>query len=172
MYRAITFIELLTVLSITVISLYFISPVIFRFSDYIIFQYEIDQIKSFFHQVQTKSRYSQQGYSVTLANQNNQWCLIAIQKENTAQHICDCFHLSSCHIENKHYFIYHNRYPSEIRSNSLYPKHFINISSNAGNSNESCLKLVVNKLFDVVQIDDKGMIYVAQKNKRTQCRLL
>ncbi|MCK3655127.1 hypothetical protein A4G19_04930 [Pasteurellaceae bacterium Macca] len=97
--------------------------------------------------------------------------MIAIEKEKNKQIKCDCLNLNYCQF-NTPYFIYHNQYPSVVKSQNLYPNHFLNLSSQSGKLDPSCLKIEVNQLSEVIQLDQNGMIYVAQTSKRTNCRSL
>lgn len=174
MYRAITLIEILTTFVVMAISLYFLLPVIFHLPDPVLLNNEIDRVKSFLYQVQTKARYQQQRYSITVKQPqgNKQWCMIAIAKKNSKQTACDCSNINSCNITGE-YYLYTSQLKSiKLISNSLYPKVFMNIDGVAGRLETVCLGLSYHHSQQVLQFDSNGIINVAQQNKRTKCREL
>lgn len=172
MHRAITLIELLITLTVMIVAIYFISPIIFHLPDPIIIQNEVDQIRAFIYQIQTKARYHKQNYSITV-NQNqsdNRWCIVAIAKKSTKQTACDCLNIKNCEIQDGYFSYQPFSQKIKLKSNSLYPKVFFNIDGRTGQLGEKCLGLRLNNISEVLQFNSDGVINVAQKNKRTQCR--
>lgn len=172
MYKAITLIETLTAILIMVIATYFISPVIFTLQDKIALQREIENIQSFIYQIQTKARYSNRNYTLTISQRNNQWCMIAVIKpiNSSKQVICDCLNKSFCALEEE-YHLYTPSYPQTVLKNkSLYPKSFINIDGVSGQLESKCINISLNKESDVLQFTQLGRVYVAEKNKRSSCK--
>ncbi|QGM80052.1 pilus assembly FimT family protein [Otariodibacter oris] len=169
MYRAFTLIELLTVLSITFISIYFISPVIYRLQDQIILSSEIENIRSFFYLIQSKARYTKQNYSVNIKQDDKSFCIIAIKKIDGLFNKCNCFSINLCDIQSE-YFIYRNiSNDILLKSNGLYPKPFLSIDGRSGKLESKCLGLRRNNEGRVLQFDQNGLINVIQKKKRSKC---
>ncbi|WP_301099771.1 Type II secretory pathway, pseudopilin PulG [Otariodibacter sp.] len=169
MYRAFTLIELLTVLSITFISIYFLSPIIYRLQDQIILSSEIENIRSFFYQIQSKARYTKQNYSVSIKQNQHDFCIIAIQKTDRKFNKCNCFSINSCNIQSE-YFIYHNISDNiALKSNGIYPKPFLSIDGKSGKLESKCLGIQKNNNDKILQFDQNGLINVIQKKKRSQC---
>nr|WP_314740293.1 Type II secretory pathway, pseudopilin PulG [uncultured Haemophilus sp.] len=172
MWRAFTLIEILITLSILIISILFVSPVLFSLQDRWALESEIENITSFIYQIQTKARFQKKNYSLTIAQNNDEkkWCIIAIQKESTKQVTCNCLNINSCVI-NGEYHLYQNQHQNIVLKNkSLFPKSFISIDGNAGRLESKCINISINKESEVLQFDQWGRIYVSPKNKRTTCR--
>lgn len=172
MYRAITLIETLTAIAVMVIAIYFISPVIFILQDRIALHREIENIQSFIYQIQTKSRYSNRNYTLTLSQNNNQWCMIAVIKpiNSTKQIICDCLNKQFCHLDEE-YHLYTPSYPNILLKNkSLYPKSFINIDGVSGQLESKCINISLNQESEILQFTQLGRVYVAEKSKRSSCK--
>lgn len=172
MYKAITLIEMLTAMAIIVISIYFISPIIFTFQDRIALNSEIENIQSFIYQIQTKARYSKRNYTLTISQQNNRWCMVAVIKpvNSNKKIICNCLMKNSCN-QNEEYHLYKPTHQSIVLKNkSLYPKSFINIDGVSGQLESKCIHLNLNKESDILQFDQLGRVYVAAKNKRSTCK--
>ncbi|WP_373767539.1 Tfp pilus assembly protein FimT/FimU [Glaesserella sp.] len=172
MFRAFTLIELLTAFTVVVISLYFISPTIFRIQENILLHQEIDQIKTFLYQVQSHSRYAKKHYSLTVSQREEEkkWCMIAIEKSYSKQRVCDCFNLPSCNISS-HYYVYHNIHPQiQLKSNSLYPRAFIDIDGRSARLSPKCLDMRTNHAREIIQFDQNGVVNVVQEQKRSTCR--
>lgn len=172
MYKAITLIETLTTIAIMVIAIYFVSPVIFTLQDRIALNQEIENIQSFIYQIQTKARYSKRNYTLTLSQQNNRWCMIAVIKpiNSTKQVICDCLNKQFCNL-NEEYHLYTPIHQNILlRNNSLYPKSFINIDGVSGKLESKCINISLNQESDILQIEQLGRVYVAEKNKRSTCK--
>lgn len=172
MYKAVTLIELLITLVVMVISIYFLSPIIFQLSAPIVLNNEIDQIKSFIYHIQTQARYQKRSYSITIRQNsaNHQWCMIAIEKKSSKETACDCLNLKSCRLTSA-YSLYHT-YLNQIKlkSNRLYPNVFMNIDGVAGRLETTCLGLAYRNVQQIVQFETNGLINIAQPHKRTQCR--
>ncbi|WP_369828919.1 Tfp pilus assembly protein FimT/FimU [Glaesserella sp. 15-184] len=168
-FRAITFIETLFAITILAIALYFISPTIFRLQDHILLNNEIDQIKAFIYQIQTKARYQKQNYSISISQNitEKKWCMIAVEKISDKQIPCNCLNIQSCPIQ-KSYYLYETK-NSVVKNNSLYPKVFVNVDGKSGRLEAKCLRVTVNKIYDILQIEQNGVINVIQKGKRTTC---
>lgn len=172
MLRSFTLIEILIAIAVLTIATFFISPVIFTLQDKFALNSEIKHIQSFIYQIQTKARYSQESYSISISQNINdkQWCIIAIKKETSEQIICDCLNINSCIIKNYAY-LYKNKYPNIILKNkSLYPKSFISIDGAAGRLESKCINISRNKESEILQFDQWGRIYVMEKNKRSNCK--
>lgn len=172
MYRAITLIELLITFIIIIISIYFISPVLFNIQIPVLLNNEIDQIKTFIYKVQTQARYKKQRYSLTISQDkiNHNWCIIAIEKQNSKEIICDCLNIKTCNLFSK-YYIYKSKLKNlELKSKNLYPNSFMNIYGNAGRLETVCLGLKYSQYQKVIQFDANGIVNVAQDSKRTKCR--
>ncbi|QIM62218.1 Type II secretory pathway, pseudopilin PulG [Pasteurellaceae bacterium Orientalotternb1] len=170
MYRAITLIELLIALAVISITLYFLSPSIYQIQDPILLNNEIDKIKAFIYQVQTQARYHKQRYSVSISQNNTNWCIIAIAKNNSKETACNCLMSNSCRITSQYYLYHPVSHKVELKSNSLYPKVFMNIDGVTGRLETICLGINLNESRRVIQFDSSGVINVAQQNKRTKCR--
>lgn len=173
-YKAISLIELLITLAVMVIAIYFISPAIFHLPDPIILNNEVEQIRSFFYQIQTKARFTKTNYSLSVSQKNNQWCIIAIEKaEENKEITCNCLNLLSCTIPAS-YHLYKSKesikHKVSLKSKDLYPNSFINIDGITGKLESKCLGLRINKSQLVMQFNEYGVINVAQQDKRTECR--
>lgn len=171
---AFSLIEITITIFILVISIYFISPVVFSLKDKFALQSEIENIQSFIYQVQSKARFNNQNYSLTISQKEfeKKWCIIAVKKEknSTKQIICDCLNIQSCNLNDEH-FIYKPQYKNIIVKNkSLYPKSFINIDGLAGRLESKCLNVSLNKESEILQFDQWGRVYVSPKNKRSTCK--
>lgn len=172
MYRAVALIELLITLVIIIISIYFISPILFRIQIPILLNNEIDQIKTFIYKIQTQARYKKQRYSLTISQNKTtyDWCIIAIEKHSSKEIICDCLNITNCKLDSS-YYIYKSKLKNlELKSKNIYPNSFMNIYGNAGRLETVCLGLKYNQYQKVIQFDANGIINVAQDNKRTKCR--
>lgn len=172
MYKAITLIEILTTITIMVIVIYFVSPSIYTLQDRIVLDNEIDNIRSFIYQIQAKSRYSKRNYTITLSQQNNHWCMIAVIKpiNSSKQVVCDCLNKQFCDL-NEEYHLYTPLYNNIVLKNkSLYPKSFINIDGVSGQLESKCINISLNNENDILQLTPLGRVYVAEKNKRSTCK--
>ncbi|MGX2969641.1 pilus assembly FimT family protein [Ursidibacter sp. B-7004-1] len=170
MYRAFTIIELLTTLAISIIATYFISPIFFKIQDYFILNNHINQIRSFFYQVQSKAYYSKQNYSFTIHSDKQDWCIIALEKVDDKKKLsCDCLNLPSCNISGNYLIYKHKHYGVNFRSKSLYPNTFINLDGKSGRVESKCLGLSINKLSETLHFEQNGVVNVIQKNKRSNC---
>ncbi|WP_150540063.1 type II secretion system protein [Actinobacillus vicugnae] len=174
MFKAFTLIEVLISFTILVISIYFISPIIFHYNDIIALNNEIASLQSFIYQLQTKSRYEKSNYTLTISQnkQNNHWCVIAIKKnkKDKKQIICNCLNTKSCQLENEHHIYFNQNKDIHLKNNSLYPKAFINIDGLAGRLESKCLYLSRHNTDEILQLDQWGRIYVIPKYKRSNCK--
>lgn len=174
MFRAVSLIETLITLTLIVISVYFISPIFFRFHDSYLVNSEAEQIKSFIYQIQAKARYTKTAYSINFVENsgNNRWCMVAIQKLESGREICNCFQPKSCRNQ-ANYSIYPNQFPTvSMKTNKRYPQYTLDIDGVSAGMEEGCLKLIRNSYSQILQFDPRGMINVAQPNARTECRNL
>lgn len=170
MYRAISLVELLTILAVMAISLLFFSPVLFQIQSPIVLANEVDQIKSFIYQVQTTARYQQTAFSVSFNQQHHNWCMVAVEKIGSKQTACDCFNVKRC-AKNTRYFLYESKVPSLVLvSKKKFPAVFMNVDGTTGKIESICLGLRIKDVQQTVQFNENGVISVAQKGKRTQCR--
>lgn len=172
MLKSFSLLEILITIAILAISLLFISPVVFYLQDTIAINSEIENIQSFIYQIQNKARFTKQNYTLTISqdNQNKKWCIIAVQKPNSKQVICDCLNINSCNLQTE-YHLYQNQQQNIILKNkSLYPKAFINIDGLAGRLESKCINISLNKENEILQFDQWGRVYVSQKNKRSTCK--
>ncbi|OOH91460.1 Type II secretory pathway, pseudopilin PulG [Pasteurellaceae bacterium 15-036681] len=167
--KAFSLIETLITLVILILSLYFISPIFFKLHDHLLLNKEIDQVKAFIYQIQSKARYQKQNYSISINQDNQQWCMVAVAKLDSKQIACDCLNINSCLIKDE-YRLYHSHNALTLKSNSLYPKVFMNVDGNAGRLESKCLGFALNNEKDVIQFEQNGVVYVIQKNKRSTCR--
>lgn len=170
MYRAITLINLLITLAIIAITFSFFSPSLYQIQEPILLNNEIDKIKAFIYQIQTQARYHKQHYSVSISQNNTNWCMIAIAKNNRKETACNCLMLKSCNITDRYYVYQPISHKIKLKSNSLYPKVFMNIDGVTGRLETVCLGVNLNESHRVIQFDSSGVINVAQQNKRTKCR--
>ncbi|WP_373778417.1 Tfp pilus assembly protein FimT/FimU [Glaesserella sp.] len=172
MFRAVTLIELLVTLALVVISFYFISPVLFRIQEHILITHEIDQIKTFVYQVQSRARYSKKNYSFTISQQEQEknWCIIAIEKIDNRQIICDCLNISGCHIQTGYYLYQASNNQLLLKNNSLYPKAFIDIDGKSARLSPKCLEISSNSVREILQFDQNGVVNVVQDGKRSSCK--
>lgn len=169
MYRAITVIELLITLSITVIALYFISPIIFSLQDHILVQREMDNIKAFFYKIQSQARYQQQNYAISIAQNNTRWCIIAVAKNSEKQTACNCLNLSSCQIKN-HYDVYYNHFNVSLYNKNFYPKIFTHFDGISGNQSTICLNVSSGNEQAILQIQRNGVMNVITGKTRSRCK--
>lgn len=174
MFKAFTLIEILVTFTILVISIHFISPIVFHLNDLIALNSEIDTLQSFLYQLQTKARYDKSNYTLTISqnNMNKNWCVIAIKKakHTKKQVICDCLNTKLCTINNE-FNTYSNRYKGTlIKNKSLYPQAFINIDGKAGRLESKCIHLSLNNVSKILQLDQWGRIYVIPEHKRSHCK--
>ncbi|MDH2997734.1 hypothetical protein A1D22_08425 [Pasteurellaceae bacterium LFhippo2] len=167
--NAFSLIESLVTLLVVVIALYFISPVIFKLHSQMSLDNEIEQIKNFVYHIQTKARYQQKNFSLSINQSRDRWCMVAVENEDEKQIACDCLNLTSCVIP-KSYLLYQSPTRLKLISNSLYPNVFSNIYGVSGQLSNKCLGLEMDNLNEYIQFDPRGVIYVAQKGKRTTCR--
>lgn len=172
MYKAITLIEILATMVVMVIAIYFISPAIFTLQDRIALNSEVANIQSFIYQLQTKARYTKRNYTITISQNDQNWCMVAVRKpiNNTKQIICDCLNKQFCRLEDE-YHIYTPTYPNiKLINKSLYPKSFMNIDGISGRLESKCILMSLNKENDVLQIETLGRVYVAERDKRSTCK--
>lgn len=169
MFRAVTLIELLISIAILFIGIYFISPVIFRLQDYYQVNSEMENIKSFLYQIQTKARFYNQNYAISIVNQSNKWCMVAIAKNSEKTTACDCLNLSSCTL-NSDYLIYQNRYPVSLQNKNMYPKWFTHFDGKSGNQATICLGVSLNQEQAILQIQRNGVINVIRGKTRSRCK--
>lgn len=172
MLKSFSLLEILITIAILVISLLFISPVIFRLQDSIALNSEIENIQSFIYQIQNKARFSKRNYTLTISqnNQTKKWCIIAVQKPSSKQLICDCLNINSCHLQTE-YLLYQNQQQNIVLKNkSIYPKAFINIDGLAGRLESKCINISRNNESEIIQLDQWGRVYVSSKNKRSTCK--
>ncbi|MDD0825027.1 Type II secretory pathway, pseudopilin PulG [Mannheimia sp. AT1] len=172
MYKAMTLIEILTTIVVMVIATYFISPIIFTLQDRVALNSEIENIQSFIYQLQTKARYSKRNYTLTISQNDNNWCMVAVRKpiNSTKQIICDCLNKQFCQFEDE-YHIY-TPFHSKIRlkNKSLYPNAFINIDGVSGRLESKCIQISLNQESDILQFETLGRVYVAERDKRSTCK--
>ncbi|MDP8162684.1 Type II secretory pathway, pseudopilin PulG [Pasteurella skyensis] len=170
--KAITLIETLITLCILVISLYFLSPVIFKLQDNHKLNTEIALVKSFIYQVQTKARYHKKRYSLLLSQDvaKQKWCIIAIKKKTRRRVKCNCLNLSSC-AKFDEYLLYKNNIDgSQLNTSLYYPKTFINIDGIAGTLESKCVNISVNQYSEILKFNQYGVVDVIPKNKISRCR--
>lgn len=170
-YSAFSLIETLIALSILVFAIYFISPVYFKINDLFAIRHEIEQVKSFIYQIQSKARYTKQNYTLTVSQNENdgKWCIVALKKNSSKQVVCNCLNIISCPIEE--YLVYYNHFNRvKLVNNSLYPKAFINIDGISGRLESKCIRFEIDKQNDILQLEQNGLIYVMPKNKRSSCK--
>lgn len=169
MYRAITLFETLITLTIVMIALVFISPIIFRLHSHWILDNEIDHLKSFLYRVQKTARYRQQNYLLSMAQDQDRWCIIAVAKKSEKQTACHCGYISSCSFA-QDYFIYRSQKSIRLNSKKQYPKTLANIDGKSGEISATCLNLSIENQQAVLQIQRNGVINVLPQNARTQCK--
>lgn len=165
---------MLITLAILVIATHFISPILFQMYDRIALNNEIANLQSFIYQIQTKARYQQKNYTLTISqnNKTGNWCLIALSKQAGSKNevICDCLNIKHCPANNE-FLLYHNQYRNiQLSNKSLYPNSFINIDGMAGRLESKCLYLRLNQENEILQLDQWGRIYVIPKTKRSNCK--
>lgn len=174
MFKAFTLIEILVTFTILVISIYFISPIIFHINDLITLNSEIDSLQSFLYQLQTKARYNKSNYTLTISqsNKDKKWCVIAIKKSknNKKQIICDCLNIKHCTIHDEHHIYINHHKGTSIKNRSLYPQAFINLDGVAARLESKCLSLSLNNSNEILHLDQWGRIYVMPKHKRSYCK--
>lgn len=169
MYRAITLLETLISLTVLVIAIYFISPFFLRISDPILVANEVENIKAFLIQIQSKARYTNQNYAVSIAQKNKVWCIIAIAKNSEKQTACNCLNIPSCMI-NSDYALYKNTHPVSVYNKNLYPKIFTYFDGKSGNQSTVCLNISTGNEEAILQIQRNGVINVIQGKTRSQCQ--
>lgn len=172
MYRAITFIELLTTIVVMVIALYFLSPILFRLQQPLLLNNEIDQIKSFIYQVQRQSYYQQKDYQLFISQDlaKKQWCLFAFAEKSPDLPPCNCLNRQSCRLPTEYLFYQPQTFQISLSSSNLYPNRFLTFNSKLGTLDDRCLKLSINNQVRILQINSKGVINEPQDNKRSKCR--
>lgn len=171
MLRAVTVIELLVTLTINIIAIYFISPVWFQLQERIMVESEVENVKSFLYQIQDQSRYTNQNYAVTVARNNQDWCIIAFAKNQEKTTACNCLNLTSCDIKNTEYHLYKNTHQVDIYNRNLYPKVLTHFDSKSGNQSTICLNISKGDNQTILQIQRNGVINVISDQKsRSQCK--
>lgn len=170
MFRATTVIELLVTLSIMLIAVYFISPIWFGLQDRILVENEVENLKSFLYQIQDKARYHNQNYALTLAQENSNWCIIAIAKKDEKSTACNCLNLKSCLLTENHYLLYRNIMDVSVYNRRFYPSIFTHFDGKSGNQSTICLNISKGKHQSVLQIQRNGVINVLDVKSRTQCK--
>lgn len=171
MLRAVTTIELLITLAISIIAIYFISPVWFQLQDQILIESELENIKSFLYQIQDNSRYKNQNYALTISRNNQSWCIIAVAKNQEKVTACDCLNLISCDLKETEYQLYNNSHQVDIYNRNLYPKILTHFDGKSGNQSTLCLNISKNNYQAILQIQRNGVINVITDQKsRSQCK--
>lgn len=174
MFRAITLLESLITLVLIVISVYFISPVVFRLHDSYLVENELDHITSFIYQIQSRARYTKTAYSINLVENRaeKRWCMVAIQKQSSQRELCNCFQLSACPRQAAYQLYSIQSEKVEMKTNKQFPQYTLDIDGLSGGMEESCLKLRSHDYEQILQFDPRGVINVAQPNARTECKHL
>lgn len=174
MFRAITLIETLITLALIVISIYFISPVVFRVHDSYLVENELDHITSFIYQIQSRARYTKTAYSINLVENRaeKRWCMVAIQKQRSQRELCNCFQLSACPRQAVYQLYSIQSEKVEMKTNKQFPQYTLDIDGLSGGMEEGCLKLRNRDYEQILQFDPRGVINVAQPNARTECKHL
>lgn len=171
MQRAVTLIELLITLAITIIAIYFISPVWFQLQDQIIVETEVENVKSFLYQIQDQSRYKNQNYALTISKNNQNWCIIAIAKNQEKSTACNCLNLNSCDLKETEYYFYRNSHQVDIYNRNIYPKILTYFDGKSGNQSTLCLNIFKDQSQAILQIQRNGVINVINDQKaRSQCK--
>lgn len=171
MLRAVTTLELLITLAISIIAIYFISPVWFQLQDRIMIENEVENVKSFLYQIQDNSRYKNQNYALTIAKNNQNWCIIAVAKTQEKSTACDCLNLKSCDLNKTEYQLYRNIHQVDIYNRNLYPKILTHFDGKSGNQSTICLNIFKEKNQAILQIQRNGVINVLiDQRARSQCK--
>lgn len=171
MLRAVTIIELLMTLAMTIIAIYFISPVWFQLQDQILIESEVENVKSFLYQIQDKSRYKNQNYALTISKNNQNWCIIAVAKNQEKVTACNCLNVKSCDLKDTEYQLYRNIHQVDIYNRNLYPKILTHFDGKSGNQSTLCLNISKDKNQVILQIQRNGVINVINDQKsRSQCK--
>lgn len=166
-----TIIELMITLVVMVIAVYFISPAIFHLPEPIILNNEIDQVRSFIYRIQSKARYQKKDFTISISqNSENRWCIIAIAKNNNEHTACDCLNIKSCRISDEYFLYQSNLQYIKLKTKDLYPHIFIRMSGKSGRLESKCLGFGLHQYSLELQFNQNGVINVADKSKRTQCR--
>lgn len=168
--KAITLIETLITLIILVVVTYFISPLIFKLQDEIKLQNELEQFRGFIYQVQERARYNKKSYTLSLSQNDKNWCIVAVKKKGRRRQLCNCLDISSCSSFKENWLYLNKIVNSEIKSPLVYPKRFIDINGQTGKLESQCLKIKVNDQETILQFKSYGIIDVISKNENTKCR--
>lgn len=168
MRRAVTLIELLTVLAVSVIALYLLSITLFHLPDPIAVGREVELMRAFFHQVQSEARFSRQNYAITLAREGERWCAIAIAKNDKNQTACNCLMLSSCQL-NSDYRFYQPRYNTTIKPSKWFPAVLTHIDGKSGNNSGGCVNVIKGSENLILQFQQAGVVNVIQGKTRSNC---
>lgn len=171
MLRAVTLIEILITLTITIIATYFISPILFQLKERIIVETEVENVKSFLYQIQDNARFTNKNFALNIAQDSQRWCIIAIAKNNEKHTACDCLNLASCQLYSADYYIYHNQNNVAIYNKNSYPKILTYFDGKSGNQSTICLNISKESHQAILQIQRNGVINVITDQKsRSQCK--
>lgn len=167
--NAFTLIETLLTIAILVIVIFVTFLALFHLQDEFKLNNETKLFESFIYQVQTKARLEKRRYSISLAQQDKNWCAIALQKNDTEEVSCNCLDIENCTSFDS-FLLYKNHFQkSEIYSSRLYPETFINIDGIKGTLESKCLRISVAKKSKILQFYQYGLLNILSENNRSQC---
>lgn len=168
MLKATTLIEILTTLAVAVIGIYFLSPTIFRLQDPFSVQQEAENLRAFFHQIRSTARFQQQNYAISVAQNAQQWCAVAIAKNGTKAPACNCLQSDFCAI-NASYRLYRSQHGTEIKASNLFPAVLTHIDGTSGNNSGGCINIIKGKENQILQFQQAGVVNVIQSKTRSNC---
>lgn len=170
MFRAVTVIELLITLAITVIAGFYFSPTLFRLHDQFVVAQEVENVKSFLYGIQDKARFQNQNYALTIAQNEQGWCIVALAKKRGKQTACNCLTLASCDLNDAEYRLYRNQNAVSIYNKKLFPSILTYVDGKSGNQSSLCLGISKGQSQAILQIQRNGVINVIDQKARSQCK--
>lgn len=167
MYKpAFSIIEVVITIALLALALLWFIPTQSHLNHHIALQQEIDQFRRFFYRLQNRASLFRQHYSLTLSQRDGKWCLIAAKKRNQ-QIKCDCLQPTQC--LSSEFFIYQPLFPEiSVRSNSLYPHIFLELSGDSGNSSVKCLQFVAGQSQRILKFE-RGLVSEYPEKNRSKC---
>lgn len=169
MIRAFNLLEATITLTISVIALYFISPIFFRLHDHLLVQRESELLTAFLYQIQTTARLTRTNYAILVTQQAEKWCVMAVAKNSEKLPACHCFNPSLCPA-NSEFTLYFPQTQSELKANRQYPAVLTHIDGNSGNNSGGCLNIYKDESRAILQFQQMGVINVVKGKTRSQCQ--
>lgn len=169
MVRAVNTLEVAITLMISVIALYFISPIFFRLHDALLVQREVEHLTTFLFQAQTEARLKRLNYAIIVSQQANKWCVMAFAKKHDKLPACHCLNPSICPSESD-FRLYFPQSQAELKVNRQYPAVLTHIDGHSGNNSGGCLSIFKGEERAILQFQQAGVINVVRGKTRSQCQ--